>query len=164
MSHATSRTFKVLAASALLAGAGFAAVAQGTPPAAGQPPAAQGEHGKRFDAAKFREHMAKRQAELKAKLQITPAQEGAWSTWTAALQPPANRPARPDRAELAKLTTPERIDRMQAMHAERSARMQQRGNATKTFYAQLSAEQKKVFDAETARGHGRHGGFRHHRG
>jgi periplasmic protein CpxP/Spy len=162
MSHA-KQPFKALIVATLLAGAGFTAIAQGTPPAPGTPPAAQGERGKRFDPAKFKEHMAKRQAELKAKLQISPAQEGAWSAWTTALQPPANRPARPDRAEFAKLTTPERIDRMSAMHTERSARMQKRGEATKTFYAALSAEQKKVFDAETARGHGRKGG-RHHRG
>ena len=41
------------------------------------------------DGAKMQDRMAKRQAELKAKLKITPAQEGAWSTFTAAMQPPA---------------------------------------------------------------------------
>ena len=38
--------------------------------------------------------------------------------------------------------------------------MDKRGDATKTFYATLTAEQKKVFDAESWRG--RRGG--HHRG
>ena len=33
--------------------------------------------------------VAKRLAELKAKLNITPTQEGAWTTFTAAMQPPA---------------------------------------------------------------------------
>ena len=36
------------------------------------------------------------------------------------------------------------------------AEMDKRGDATKTFYATLSAEQKKVFDDETAR-RGHHG-------
>jgi Spy/CpxP family protein refolding chaperone len=66
---------------------------------------------------------------------------------------------RPDRAEFARLTTPERIDRMRAMRSERIAEMDKRGDATKTFYASLTPEQKKVFDQETlrGRGEGRHG-------
>jgi Spy/CpxP family protein refolding chaperone len=80
------------------------------------------------------------------------------------MQPPAQRPQRPDRAEFAKLTTPERIDRIHTVRAERTAMMDRRAEATKTFYAALSAEQKKVFDTETLqmmqRGghHGRHHG------
>ena len=52
---------------------------------------------------------------------------------------------------MEKLTTPERIDQMQALHAQREAEMKKRGDATKTFYAGLTPEQKKTFDAETAR-------------
>jgi len=115
------------------------------------------------------ERMAKRQAELKAKLKITPAQEGAWTTFTAAMKPPANMAGgmmgmRHDpkvKAEMDKLTTPERIDKMQAMRAERmktmGAEMEKRGAATKAFYAVLSSEQKAVFDAVAMHG-GRHGG------
>jgi periplasmic protein CpxP/Spy len=77
------------------------------------------------------------------------------------MKPPANF-RRPERGELDKLTTPERIDRMRAMRAARAVEMDRRGNATKTFYAALSPEQKKVFDDLAARrGHGRghhHGG------
>lgn len=144
-----------LVAAALLAAFGGSAIAQ-TPPTAPQ------ERGMRHDPAKMQERMAKRQAELKAKLQITAAQEGAWSAFTSAMKPPADRPARPDRAEFAKLTTPERIDRMQAMKARRDAEMAKRADATKTFYAALSPEQQKVFDAESLRmgprGHRHHGG------
>jgi len=104
--------------------------------------------------------MAKRQAELKQKLAITPAQESAWTAWTAALQPPATRPERPNREEIAKLTTPERIEKMRTQRAQRQSLMDKRADATNAFYATLSAEQKKVFDAETVRfaGGGRHGG------
>jgi Spy/CpxP family protein refolding chaperone len=118
----------------------------------------------RHDPAKMQAMMAKRQAEMKAKLKITPAQEGAWTSFTAAMQPPARMGGRPtpeQRAEFAKLTTPERIDKMRALRTERmtqmSAAMDKRGEATKTFYAALTPEQQKVFDTEHKK-HGPHGG------
>lgn len=142
----------------LLAGATFGASAQTAPP---PPPAAgakagPGHHG-HYDPAKMQERVAKHLAALKDKLKITSAQEGAWSTFAASMQPPAQRPARPDRAAFEKLTTPERIDRLQALRAERSAKMDQRAAATKTFYAALTPDQKKVFDAESLRLLSRHG-------
>ena len=106
---------KRLFVAGLLTTIAAAAMAQ-TPPAA---PAAGGGHamhdrmGQR-DPAKMKEYMAKRQAELKAKLAITPAQEPAWTAWTATMQPPATRPAHPSREEIARLSTPERIDKMRA--------------------------------------------------
>ena len=125
---------------------------------------------KRMDPAqrmeRMQEHRAKRLAALKDKLKLTAAQEGAWTTYTTASQPPAGpRPQRMDRAEFAKLTTPERLERMQTRQAERSAMFAKRAEATKTFYAALSADQKKTFDAETvhAGGHG-HRGHRGHDG
>ena len=171
----------------LLATAG-AAMAQGTDaaPAALKPgtsaPAAQnamphyGEHrmGHR-DPAKMQDWMAKRQAELKTKLKITATQEAAWTSFTSAMQPPARmmggeRPMAAQRAELDKLTTPERIDKMKAMRTQRmtemNAEMDKRGEATKAFYAALSPEQQKTFDAEHSRmgKMGRHGGPGHHDG
>lgn len=118
---------------------------------------------------RMQERMAQRLAAFKQRLQITPAQESAWNTWTAALKPAASAVPRPDRAEMARLTTPERIDRMRAVRAARAAEMDRRGEATKTFYAALSPEQKKTFDTATARaGHrgmrGHHGGWFHARG
>jgi periplasmic protein CpxP/Spy len=166
MNHAS----KHLIAAALLA-LGLAAGAQ-TPPAAAPaaPGASASHHGMarhhgRFDPVKMQERMAKRQAVLKQKLQLAPTQEAAWTAYTAAMQPPANlqRPKRAElRAEFEKLTTPERIDRMRALRTARLAEMDKRAEATKTFYAGLTPEQKKVFDAETLRRGGRRGG-RHHR-
>jgi hypothetical protein len=123
---------------------------------------------KRMDPAKrmerMQEHRAKRLAELKEKLKLNAGQEGAWSTFTAASQPPAGaRPPRMDRAEFAKLTTPQRLERMQARQAERSAMFAKRAEATKTFYAGLTPEQQKTFDAETVH-FGGHGGHRGHQG
>ena len=111
-------------------------------------------------------HFAKRQADLKAQLKLTAAQEPAWNAFTSAIQPPSNW-KRPDRAEFAKLTTPERIDKMKSLRAERNARMDQRADATKTFYAALTPDQKKTFDESTLKRGGKHGGKHgggHHRG
>ncbi len=123
------------------------------------------------DPAKMQAWMAKRQAELKAKLKITPAQEGAWTAFTAAMQPPARmgeRASAEQRAEFDKLNTPARIDKMRAMRTQRmadmSAAMDKRGEATKTFYAALSPEQQKTFDAEHLKMSQRHGRGHHEGG
>lgn len=148
----------------LLAAASATAFAQApapTAPAAGENAttqrAAPAERRTRMDPAQRQQRMAERQArrmaDLKAQLQLTPAQEGAWTTYTAAMQPPADmkRP-RMNRDEFAQLTTPQRIDRMQQLSAERQARMQQRGDAIKTFYTQLTPEQQKIYDERAMRG------------
>lgn len=137
---------------------GLSAVARAqTPP--DRPDPAQMEQRR----ARMHERMARHLAELKQKLQLAPGQEAAWTTWTATMKPAPHQ--RPDRAEFEKLTTPERIDRMRALRAERNAEMDRRMDATKSFYAQLSAEQKTVFDAESLRFlRGRAGGgMGHHR-
>jgi periplasmic protein CpxP/Spy len=106
--------------------------------------------------ARMRERMARHMAEFKQKLQLSPGQEAAWNNFMAALNPANPNAHRIDRAELAKLPTPERNDRMRAQRAERNAEMDKRADATKTFYASLTPEQKKAFDAETVK-RGRHG-------
>ncbi len=102
---------------------------------------------------RMQQRMAERQTQLKASLQITPAQEAAWSDFVArtAPQPFKARDAR--REGGSQLTTPERLDQMQARQAERNAAMAQRIDATRSFYAALTPEQQKVFDTQ------RHGGF-----
>jgi len=153
-----------LLAAGLIAAAGFGAVVQAQTPPAG-PAGGHGRDPARMEQfrAKMEQRMAQRLGELKQKLAITPAQEGAWSAWTAALKPTQHQ--RPDRAEIDRLTTPERIDRMRAMRAQRNAEMDKRMDATKSFYASLGGEQKKVFDSESARFlGGRHGGGHQHGG
>lgn len=152
--------FKPMLVAALLATAGVAAIAQNPPPGA---PGGHGPMHHRMDPAKMKEMMAKRQADLKAKLNLSAGQESAWNQFIAAMQPPADR-MNPEarkkmRDEWQALTTPQRIDRMNEMKAKRDAEMARRGDATKTFYAALTPEQQKVFDASTLhRGGGRHGG------
>ena len=118
----------------------------------------------RMDPANMQAHMAKRQADMKAKLKITAAQEPAWAAFTSAMQMPAGgmggQQAPAQRAELDKLATPERIDKMRELRAQRTAEMNamadKRGDATKTLYAVLSPGQKAVFDAEHAKRAPRH--------
>jgi protein CpxP len=159
------------ALAALLATLGVSAMAQSAPVSTAAPSSvSEGRMGK-HDPAKMQAMMAKRQAELKAALKITPAQEGAWTTYTAAMQPPAGMHAwrTPEqRAEMDKLTTPQRIDKMRDMRAQRmtemNATMNKRGDATKALYAALTAEQQKAFDAEQKKhkGFGGHGGHSGH--
>ena len=167
--------FKSLLIAGLLASAGFASFAQpmGQGPAGGpmmgasgpmQQGAKMGMRGK-MDSAKMEAMMTKRLGDLKAKLKITGEQEGSWTSFTAAMKPPAAMDhKRPDRAEMDKLTTPERIDKMHAMRTERmtamNASMDKREEATKALYSTLTAEQKKVFDAEHARMGAHQGGHR----
>ena len=162
---------QILAATLVAAFAAAAGAQTQTPPAAGPGPdtGMMGHRhgdGMRGDPAKMRERMERRMAEhqaaLKQKLQLTGAQEGAWTTWTQAMKPPANM-QRPNREEFAKLTTPERIDRMRQLRTQRMAEMDKRADATKAFYAQLTPQQQKVFDSEGARfGRGGHHGGRRH--
>lgn len=117
--------------------------------------------------AKMGERHAKHLADLKGKLKLEASQESAWTAFEQSMQAPAKPLAHPNRAAMDKLTTPERIDQMQAHKAQRDAEMQKHAEATKTFYAALNTGQKKVFDAETARamhtmGHGTRHGEGHH--
>ncbi|MEO6291518.1 MAG: Spy/CpxP family protein refolding chaperone [Burkholderiaceae bacterium] len=171
---------KRLLLAGLMATIGFAATAQNAPA-----PAAPADTGgmmgmHRGDPAKMHERMqahrqeraTKRLAALKAKLKITASQEGAWTTFSTAMMPPANAAAgmmgmRHDpklKAEMDKLTTPERIDKMRALRQQRmttiNAVMDKRADATKAFYGTLSSEQKAVFDAVAMQGgHRGHGGM-----
>lgn len=127
--------------------------------------AMMGHEGMRpMDTAKMEQMHASHLADLKAKLKIAASQEAGWTSFAEAMKPPVNMMGkRPDRAEMDKLSTPERIDKMRALHKEHmtamEAAMDKRGDATKTFYATLSPEQKKVFDTEFSKmgPHGEHG-------
>lgn len=187
-----SHSHKHLLIATLLAAAGVAAFAQGTPGAGGPgmgpgygmgPGMGMGGPGMgmqqgagprgygQWDPAKMQARMAERHHNrmliLKDKLKITAAQEGAWTSFTTAMQPPAVLPQRPDPAAMEKLTTPERIDQMTARKVQRDAEMAKRASATKAFYATLTPEQQKTFDSVSMRAfqggrHGRHGGMMHH--
>ncbi|QHI98843.1 hypothetical protein GT347_13100 [Xylophilus rhododendri] len=141
----------------LLASAGIgSAFAQTSPAPATQTAPSAGPRGEhrggpegRFDPAQREARMQKHFAELKTKLRITPQQEGAWTAFTTAMRPPEGgmRGMKGEREEFAKLTTPQRIDRMREMRAVRQAEADKRGDAIKTFYASLNPAQQQTFDA-----------------
>ena len=95
-------------------------------------------------------------AAIKKQLSLTAEQDAAWTHWVESMTP-ADRLGRPDfkKADWAGLTTPQRLDKMQAMHEEHSQRMAQtlarHSEATKTFYAALTEAQQKIFDQVTLR-------------
>ena len=126
-------------------------------------------HGSAADHAKFVERMkariAKREAELHTQLKLNPSQEAAWNAYIAKMQPEAP-PQRPSRAEIDKLSVPERMQKRLDMMKQHEDKMAQRVAATRDFYATLSPEQQKVFnDAFHRRPHHRHGEHRgEHRG
>ncbi len=165
----------LLAASLALATTAFAQNAPSTPPAGpgpGMGPGAMSQPGAGprgpMDPARMQQRIDRHLADLKKDLQITAEQEGAWNQFATAMKPPAP-PARADREAMAKLTTPERIDRMRELRQQHMARADQRDAAVKTFYAALSPEQKKRFDEHAARrfgpagrGAGMPGGMHHH--
>ncbi len=111
---------------------------------------------------RMQKRMAERQAQLKTELKLTPAQEPAWNAFVARTQPQARPAPQSPRADWSKLTTPERLDKMQALKTERDARMTQRTEAIKSFYSALDTSQKKVFDDKYRLGMPRVG--MHHKG
>jgi hypothetical protein len=159
----------------LLGTASLLAQAQttGTTPAMPVGPAHQGVHQGHMNE-RMQARQAKHLQELKAKLQLAPTQDAAWTGFTGVLQArPTPHTAPGTGQDWAQLSTPERLERMKAMRtqhqSEMNAFMDRRADATKALYAALSPEQQKVFDAETARmmktrghghghGHGMHGG------
>ncbi|KQM77369.1 Spy/CpxP family protein refolding chaperone [Xylophilus sp. Leaf220] len=160
---------KLLVASAL-ASAAFMALAQTPPPPAAPPTPMAGDAqpapgtpraggAERRDPAAMQQRMEQGLAREKARLQITAAQEPAWNAFTTAIRPDPAQRARmqAERGEWAKLTTPERIDRMRAERGQRDAEIDRRGDATKTFYAALTPAQQKLFD-ERPMMHGGPGG------
>ncbi len=156
----TSR-LSALALVATLAGAPLAQAQQAPPPP--PPPGAPGAHPWGPGPDGERAHMEARRAQhikmLHDALNIRPDQEAAFAAFTAPHHPdgaggwrkPGDRKPGDDHAEWANLTAPERLEKLAAMQDARAAHLHEalmkRIEATKAFYAVLSAEQKRTFDA-----------------
>lgn len=134
-------------------------------PARANPPAAAAER----RAPPTREAIAQRMAERRAQhakdlstvLRLTPAQQPALEAFLARRAPPANAggPTRDRDAQ----TTPQRLDEQARRGDAMRARQAQRTEAVRTFYNQLTPDQKQVFDAlqrlKGPEGRGRGGRF-----
>lgn len=98
--------------------------------------------------------MEKHRARLHEQLKLTPQQEGAWATFMEATKPrqaPMSDAAKAERQAMASMNAPERMEKMLGHAKDRLARMQQHLDALKTFYAVLTPEQQKIFDASHQR-------------
>jgi hypothetical protein len=116
--------------------------------------------------AKRIERFDHRQAELKARLKITPAQESAWAQFVQAIRPPQSPPQpqmdREQMRAMMQLSAPQRMEKMMAHHEQVQAQMNQKMHehleAVKAFYPQLSSEQQKEFDRFTMHHNRKHWG------
>ncbi len=189
---ATPRAIAGIIAAAALASVSTFALAQQAP-AGGPPTAEQRSAWKAKAEQRMHEHMEMHAKHLHDLLQLRPDQDAALQTLLAALEPHhmgdgehgdhhmgPGGPGSDRHDEFAKLTTPERLDKMSAMMSEhiakRQAEFQKRADAIKAFYAALSPEQKRAFDAlppgalggmhghRGDHGDGGHGGWGHHMG
>jgi protein CpxP len=153
----------LIAGSGILAASSFAMSNGDAPSKAGCEARHGQKHHGEFNRAKWEAKRAEHLAALKEKLKLSPEQEAAWNAFAQPVQPEmrhedGGRQAMRD--ESATLNTPQRLDKMLAMSELRRAKMLERTRTIKTFYAQLTPEQQKVFDAEAMlhrhRGHHQH--------
>lgn len=91
-------------------------------------------------------HMEQHHKKLHSLLKLTPEQEAAWKKMVDIEQPMMDKADPMKSDEWAKLTTPERADRMVERMKAHHARQVEQVAAMKEFYAVLSTEQKKIFD------------------
>ena len=142
-----------LLASMMVTSAGFCltAFAQAPGPSPQNMPS-QGGHAMMNDP-KREAHRAERHQkhlnDMKVFLQLQASQEAAWAAFESVMKQPMKRHMAPVPADMEKMSTPERIDKMMAVKAERDAEIAKRMNASKTFYAALTPAQQKVFDTHT---------------
>jgi hypothetical protein len=142
----------------------------GTAPG-GAPGARGGDRQKLFEDMQHR-----REQRLHDLLQIKPDQETAFRTFASSLdqaRPQRQRQGGPGERrrgpgdEREALTTPQRLDRAVQRLADAQQRLQKETAAVKTFYAVLTPDQRKAFDAVDGAGRGpgpgpgfgRRGGF-----
>lgn len=100
---------------------------------------------------RFADRMQQHQQRLHDALKLTPQQEPAWTKFQES-HPFAGNAKRPDPAEMAKLSAPERAEKMLEFQKQHQEAMGKHVNAMKDFYAQLTPEQKKVFDEQSMMG------------
>lgn len=148
-----------LTAVTLLAGAGVYAQQKNDATNAASPASApnrSAEQGKRMQQRHqaMQAGMEKHHARLHEQLKLTPQQEGAWTAFMEATKPrqaPMSDAAKAERQAMASMNAPERMEKMLGHAKDRLARMQQHLDALKTFYAVLTPEQQKIFDASHQR-------------
>ncbi|HEX7887606.1 MAG TPA: Spy/CpxP family protein refolding chaperone [Phenylobacterium sp.] len=113
-----------------------------------QPAPADMRHGPHGAEMMARHEAMQRQhlEDLRTVLRLRPDQEPALTAFVEAHRPPMHGPEE-GAPEPKPLTTPERLQQMARRDAEMTARHERMRQALTTFYAALTPEQQKVFDA-----------------
>lgn len=127
------------------------AIAQGTDPEGAAPQAhskGRHEHMAQNHARHREQHHTEQLAQLKSALKLNSGQEAAWQAYAVRTAPKAPTAPTAGGQDKAILTTPERLDQLLALKAQRDAQMTRQIDATRQFYAVLTPEQQKVFDAQ----------------
>ena len=93
--------------------------------------------------------MTKKHNQLHDKLNLSADQEGAWKTYTDATMTNMTQSKR-GAVDLDSMSAPQRMEKGLEFMNERLKKMAAQLDALKTFYATLTPEQQKVFDAETS--------------
>lgn len=132
----------LIAGAALSLAAVTATFAQSPAPGAPPAPHAGMIHHEQYDPAKMAD-------KLRATLQLTPAQEPALQAFLAAMKPTGEmrEHMKDAHGDWKNLTTPQRLDQMQAMMAEHQQMFARHADAIKRFYAALTPAQQKAFDS-----------------
>jgi len=143
MKHRTKIAILTLAISSLLIGRNV--LAEPAAVAAIGKPAVASEQPKKCDRWEGEE---KRLETLKSDLKLNPNQEAAWAEWAGKIKGDHVGWEEMHKSEQtwASLPAPDRMEKMLALSKEHIARQEVRLAATKTFYATLSPEQRKIFD------------------
>ena len=111
--------------------------------------------------ANWGERAAQHQQKLHDLLKLTPAQDSAWASYAAAARSAHPQGQHGERGAWKTMTAPQRMEQHIEMAKQHLAAMETQLAALNTFYAVLTPEQKKLFDAHSMGHGGRHGG--HHR-
>jgi len=157
MKHPIKITLFALALSSLWASAGAQAVpSTDAAPTAKQEPTGEPKNCDRWDRKE------QRLETLKADLKLNPSQQAAWTEWVGKVQ--GDRQGFEEKRKAFEswesLPAPERLEKQLAFSKEHVAKLEASLVATKAFYAQLSPEQRQIFDKGFNFGH--RGGFGKH--
>lgn len=126
-----------------------ASSAAGTASPANSQPASPHHRGDRAAwQAKHQAHFEQQQQALHTALQLSSNQEAAWQSYQAQLKAIHDGATPPDRQALKQQDTLQRLDTMQAWEAQRAKQHSARAQAIRSFYAQLTDAQKKIFDTQ----------------
>ncbi len=114
-----------------------------------------------YHMERWHHYRQQRQTALHDQLKLNADQEKAWKNYLAVVDANYNSWKPISRAEIEKMTAPQRMQIMLDRMKEREGKMANQLTALKTFYNKLTPEQQKTFDNESLfyRGYHRGGGY-----